>query len=290
MLQDIVNIVSGGSLYCLITLGLALLVGLMRLMNFAYGELIMVGGFTMYLLRDQPFVVFVGGTVVAVVAVSLLTERIAFRPLRGASPVTLLVASLAVSIMLQNGARMTVGPESRGVPPSDWLQQGVTIGGAQIPRLDLVTIAIAAATLIGLTLLMRRTELGIQLRAAAEDFEMAGLLGVRANAVIASAFAITGVLAALVTLILVEDQGAVTATIGTGPVLIAFVGVVLGGMRSLVGATLGGFLLGAATTGLDVMLPNDLSPFRDAFVFAAVIAVLAFRPEGLVPGRAERLA
>ena len=248
MLQDVVNIVSGGSLYCLITLGLALLVGLMRLMNFAYGELIMVGGFTMYLLRDQPFVVFVGGTVVAVVAVSLLTERIAFRPLRGASPVTLLVASLAVSILLQNGARMTVGPESRGVPPSDWLQHGVSIGGAQIPRLDLVTIALAAA------------------------------------------FAITGVLAALVTLIMIEDQGAVTVTVGTAPVLIAFVGVVLGGMRSLVGATLGGFLLGAATTGLDVMLPNDLSPFRDAFVFAAVIAVLWLRPEGLIPGRAERLA
>lgn len=290
MLQDIVNVVSGGSLYALITLGLALLVGLMGLMNFAYGELIMVGGFVMYLLRDEPFAVLVLGTVAAVVVVSLLTERIAFRPLRGASPVTLLVASLAVTMLLQNGARMTVGPESRGVPPVGWLQDTIAIGGARIPVLDVVTIAVAAATLGGLTLLMRRTELGIQLRAAAEDFEMAGVLGVRANAVIAAAFAITGVLAALVTLILIEDQGAVTATVGTAPVLIAFVGVVLGGMRSLVGATLGGFLLGAATTLLDVLLPNDLSPFRDAFVFAAVIAVLAFRPEGLVPGRAERLA
>lgn len=290
MLQNIAIILSSASLYAMITLGLGLLVGIMGMINFAYGELIMTGGFAMYLLKDQSSAVFVVGTIAAVVVVSLLTERIAFRPLRGSSPVTLLVASFAVSVILQNTARMTVGQQARGVPPSHWLQKTMDLGGAEVPRIDLVTIVVATLALGSLTLLMRRTDLGIRMRAAAEDFEMATVLGVKANGVIAAAFAITGVLAGLVALILVENTGAVTATIGTGPVLIAFVGVVLGGMGSLLGAALGGFILGAATSALEVVLPNNLAPYRDAFVFAMVIGVLVIRPRGLIAGRAQRIS
>jgi branched-chain amino acid transport system permease protein len=290
LLQNLVDILSGASLYALITLGLALLVGLMGLMNFAYGELIMAGGFALYLTAGSGWPVVVVVTVGVVVAISLLTERIAFRPLRGASPLTLLVASFTVSVMLQNLARMTVGPQTKGVAPWEFIQRNVEIGGVEIARLDLATILLAVVLLLGLLVVLRRTTLGVQLRAAAEDFEMAEIVGVRSNRVIAAGFALTGIIAAAVTFVIVTQQGSVTPTMGQGPVLIAFVGVVIGGMGSLLGATLGGLLLGAATSALDVWLPGDLSPFRDAFVFALVIGVLVLRPQGLLPGRKARIA
>lgn len=290
ILQHAVDILSGASLYGLITLGLALMVGLMGLMNFAYGEFIMVGGFAMYLAAGSGWLVTVLATVAAVVAVSLLTERIAFRPLRGASPLTLLVASFTVSIMLQNLARMTVGPLAKGVAPWEFIQQNVSIAGVSVPRMDIAVIVVTALLLTGLALLMKRTALGVQLRAAAEDFEAAEIVGVRADRVIAAGFAITGLLAAVVTFVIVGQQGSVTATMGLAPVLIAFVGVIIGGMGSLVGATVGGFLLGAATTAFDTLLPATLVPFRDAFVFGLVILVLVWRPQGLMPARLGRTA
>jgi branched-chain amino acid transport system permease protein len=289
VLAYLVDALSSGGIYALLTIGLALLFSVMGLMNFAYGELIMVGGFAMYLLRDLPWPVLVLGTVAAVVVVALLTERLAFRPMRSATPLTLLVGSFAVSIMLQNATRMTVGPRAKGVEPYALLEERVDIGGASLRVLDLLTIGITAALIGGLVLLLRRTELGIQLRAAAEDFEMANVLGVRSNRVIAAAFAITGVLAAAATLMLVFNQGSVSVTVGSLPLLIAFVGAVIGGMGSLTGAALGGFVLGAVTAVLDAALPDDLAPFRDAFVFALVIAMLVARPQGLVPAQEARV-
>jgi branched-chain amino acid transport system permease protein len=289
LLGYLVDALSSGGIYALLTIGLALLFSVMGLMNFAYGELIMVGGFTMYLLRDAPWPLLVLGTIVAVVVVSLITERLAFRPLRGATPLTLLVGSFAVSVMLQNATRMTVGPRAKGVEPYHALEDHVDVGGASLRVLDLLTIGVTAALIGGLVVLLKRTELGIQLRAAAEDFEMANVLGVRSNRVIAAAFAITGVLAAVATLMLVFNQGSVSVTVGSLPLLVAFVGAVIGGMGSLTGAALGGFLLGAVTAVLDAALPENLAPFRDAFVFALVIAMLVARPQGLVPAQEARV-
>ncbi|ADB51058.1 branched-chain amino acid ABC transporter permease [Conexibacter woesei] len=289
LLEYLVDALSGGGIYALLTIGLALLFSVMGLMNFAYGELIMTGGFAMFLLRDLPWPLMVAGVIVAVVVIALITERLAFRPLRGASPLTLLIGSFAVSVILQNAARMTVGPRAKGVEPYDWLDKTVSLGGVDVQMLDLVTIAVALALIGGLVVLLKRTQLGVQLRAAAEDFEMAALLGVKSNRVIASAFAITGVLAAVAALMLVMKQGSVSVTIGSVPLLIAFVGAVVGGMGSLGGAALGGFLLGATTAVLDAALPGDLAPFRDAFVFGLVIVMLATRPQGLVPAPEVRV-
>lgn len=289
VLEYLVDALSGGGIYALLTIGLALLFSVMGLMNFAYGELIMTGGFAMFLLRDLPWPLMVVGVIAAVVVIALITERVAFRPLRGASPLTLLIGSFAVSVILQNAARMTVGPRAKGVEPYDWLDKTVSLGGVDVQVLDLVTIAVALALIGGLVVLLKRTQLGVQLRAAAEDFEMAALLGVKSNRVIASAFAITGVLAAVAALMLVMKQGSVSVTIGSVPLLIAFVGAVVGGMGSLGGAALGGFLLGATTAVLDAALPGDLAPFRDAFVFGLVIVMLATRPQGLVPAPEVRV-
>jgi branched-chain amino acid transport system permease protein len=271
-------------------LSLALLFSVMGLMNFAYGELIMVGGYAMYLLRNDSWIVLVVVTILAVTVASILMERLAFRPLRDASPITLLVASFAVSYGLQQLAYMSVGPIPKGVRSFDWLAKNFDLGGVTISNLSVVTFGVTIVLLIGTTLLLNRTMLGIQLRASTEDFDMARLVGVRANRVIVSAFAITGVLAGVVALCYVSRNGSVSPTMGQGPLLVAFVGGVIGGLGSLWGATVGGFLLGATVTALQATLPVELSSYTPLFAFSAVIAILVLRPSGLFARRSVRVA
>jgi branched-chain amino acid transport system permease protein len=290
VIQYSVDAISYGSLFALMALSLALLFSVMGLMNFAYGELIMVGGYAMYALRSDSWVLLVLLTIIVVTVVSVLMERIAFRPLRSASPITLLVASFAVSYGLQHLAEMTVGPIPKGVRPYPWLVQALHIGGIDVTRLDIITLISTIVLLIGTTLLLNRTMLGVQLRASTEDFDMARLVGVRANRVIVAAFAITGLLAGVVALCYVSRNGSVSPTTGQGPLLVAFVGGVIGGLGSLTGATVGGFLLGAVVTVLEATLPQSLSSYTELFAFSAVIAILVLRPRGLFARRAARVA
>lgn len=271
-------------------LSLALLFSVMGLMNFAYGELIMVGGYAMFLLRDGSWVLLIVATIAVVTLVSILMERLAFRPLRDASPITLLVASFAVSYGLQQLAYMTVGPIPKGVRPFTWLNHSIGLGGVTISYLSLITFLATIVLLIVTTLILNRTMLGVQLRASTEDFDMARMVGVRANRVIVAAFAITGVLAGVVALCYVSRNGSVSPTMGQGPLLVAFVGGVIGGLGSLLGATVGGFLLGAAVTALQASLPVQLSSYTELFAFGAVIAILVLRPSGLFARRATREA
>ena len=288
--QYTVDSISYGSLYALMALSLALLFSVMGLMNFAYGELIMVGGYTMYTLRDDSWVLLIIATIVVVTITSVLMERIAFRPLRDASPITLLVASFAVSYGLQQLAYMSVGPIPKGVRPYPWLVNSFDVWGITLSRLTIITFVATIVLLIGTTLLLNRTMLGVQLRASTEDFDMARLVGVRANRVIVSAFAITGILASVVALCYVSRNGSVSPTMGQGPLLVAFVGGVIGGLGSLAGATVGGFLLGATVTALQATLPVSLSSYTTLFAFSGVIAILVLRPSGLFARRAVREA
>jgi branched-chain amino acid transport system permease protein len=290
VIQYAVDSISYGSLFALMALSLALLFSVMGLMNFAYGELIMVGGYTMYTLRDESWLLVIPTVIVIVTIVSILQERIAFRPLRHASPITLLVASFGVSYGLQKIAEMSVGPIPKGVPPSPWLVQSFDVWGINVSRLDIITFVSTIVLLFATTLLLNRTMLGVQLRASTEDFDMARLVGVRANRVIVAAFAITGLLAGVVALCYVSRNGSVSPTMGSGPLLVAFVGGVIGGLGSLTGATLGGFLLGATTTALQATLPTDLSSYTELFAFSAVIAILVLRPRGLFARRDVRVA
>ncbi|MBU2693636.1 branched-chain amino acid ABC transporter permease [Pimelobacter sp. 30-1] len=290
ILEFLINAVGLGALYALLTIGVALLFGVLGLMNFAYGELILAGAFAMYLFRDQPWPFALLMAIVFAVVVALISERLAFHPLRNADPVTLMIASFAVSLALQSLARMTVLPRTRGVPPERFLSHRVNILGADVSVLDLVTLVLCGVMLLVVAWLMGRTSLGIQLRAAAEDFRMAASLGVKANLVIPAAFVIVGVLSAIGGAVLVARQGSVGADMGLQPMLIGVVGAVLGGMSSLRGAALGGFLLGAATALLESLLPTDLIAFRDAFLFSALIAVLVVRPQGLLSGAKVRVS
>ena len=290
ILEFLISAVGLGALYALLTIGVALLFGVLGLMNFAYGEIIMAASFAMFLFRDQPWPFALGMAILFAVLVALASERLAFHPLRNADPVTLMIASFAVSLALQSLARMTVLPRTKGVPPRAFLSRRIDILGAEVSVLDIVTVVLCGAALVAVAYVMGRTTLGIQLRAAAEDFQMATTLGVKANLIIPSAFVIVGILAAVGAAVLVAGQGAVSADMGLQPMLIGVVGAVLGGMSSLKGAALGGFLLGAATALLESLLPTDLIAFRDAFLFSALIVVLIVRPQGLLSGAKVRVS
>ncbi len=290
IVEFLISAIGLGALYALLTLGVALMFGVLGLMNFAYGEIVLAGAFALYIFRDQPWLVAVGMALLFAVVVAVLSEKLAFHPLRNADPVILMIASFAVSLALQSLARMTVLPRAQGIAPEPFLSRRVEFLGANVSMLDLLTVVLCGLTLVAVAWLMGRTSLGIQLRAAAEDFRMASLLGVKANLVIPAAFVIVGVLAGIGSLVLTARQGSVAADMGLQPMLIGVVGAVLGGMRSLRGAALGGFLLGAVTALLETFLPTDLIAFRDAFLFSALILVLVVRPQGLLSGAKVRVS
>jgi len=288
-IQYAVDAIGIGGIYALMSLSIALLFNVMGLINFAYGELIMVGGYTMYLLRDWPWPLLIVGTVAATTVTSLLMERFAFRPVRDADLTTLLVTSFAVSAGLQALALMIFGSLSHGVRAWPSISGAWDVAGIQILKLDVITMITTVTLLIALSLLLRRTLLGIQLRASTENFRMARLVGVYANRVIASAFAITGVLAGAVTLIFIARQGAVTPTIGFAPVLVAFVGAIIGGLGGLVPAAAGGFALGVITTSLQAALPVSVGIWTQTLTFVFVIIVLLIRPQGLASRGRQRV-
>src|SRR5690349_9899555 len=184
-----------GALYSLLALGIALLFGIMNLINFAYGELLMIAGYSLVLFASAAVPLMVLGMVAVVVVASLLMDRVAFKPVRSADPTTLLITSFALSYLLQNVAIMVFGSLPRTTGAGSGLNHSFEIGGVAISWLDVAVIGVSGALIAGLVLLIRGTSIGVQMRAAAEDFEMARLLGVRADRVIAVTFAIAGVLA-----------------------------------------------------------------------------------------------
>jgi branched-chain amino acid transport system permease protein len=287
-LQFFVSGASLGGLYALMALGLALVYSILRLVNFAYGELVMIGGYTLLIvgLSPLPWLIAALTAVGMAILTSVLLERVAFRPVRHASAATMLITSFAVSALLQNAARLFITPRPQAVPIPSFLTGSFQVGGVFISQREMLSLAVSLIILVLLTVFLKRSTLGIALRASADDFVMARVLGVRANAVIATAFAISGALAGIVALFWMARVGTVTPEIGLTPVLIAFVAIVIGGMGSLTGAVIGGYLLGFLTVALQLLLPPSLRIFSHAFLFALVIAVLVFRPEGLIASRA----
>jgi branched-chain amino acid transport system permease protein len=284
-LEFIINTISLGSLYAMLALGLVIIYGILRLVNFAYGELIMIGGYTMYLLAGFSPLPWLAVAVLAVAVgmfTSLFTELVAFRPVREKSLTAMLITSFAVSTLLQNAALLIISPRARAVTLPQIFQNSVMIAGTSVPWRNILTILTCIVMLALLNLLLRRTVLGISLRAAADNFTMTRLLGVPANTVISAAFAISGIMAGIVSIFWIGRSASVTPTIGAPPLLVAFVATVIGGMRSLTGAVVGGFVYAIIISFLRVLLPPELLEFREAFMFVFVIIILLFRPEGLI--------
>jgi branched-chain amino acid transport system permease protein len=294
-IQNLIDAVALGSIYALVALGVGLLFGILRLINFAHGDYITIGAYALIvpsadvtarlLIGDWPWPVLIPTICLIVVIAALLTDAAVFRPLRRASSPTLMIASFAVSYIIQNGVLMAYGSRPKSVDLWSGANSQVFIGDLRVPMLQLITLAVTLVLMVAVTLFLRRTSYGIQMRAAAEDFRMAQYLGVRGNVVIGIAFALSGILAGVVSLLYTTQSGSLSHVMGVPLALFAFVAVVVGGMGSLVGAVVGGFVIGIIVTMLQAYLPPDLRAFRDAFAFAFVILVLLVRPAGLVPSR-----
>jgi branched-chain amino acid transport system permease protein len=240
------------------------------------------------LLAGLPFAVAVGGALLTGVLVAVASERVAFRPVREADPAAQLVTSLAVATILQSMVMATVNSRSQSVATPAALGEATEVAGIAVPNLELLTLGLTATVLAGLIWLIYRTRAGLEMRAAAENFEMARLLGVRADRVVVLAFAISGLLAAMAGVLLVAQTGQVSPTMGLTPVVVGFVAVTIGGFGRISGAVMGGVVLGALSSLLGAYLPDGLAPFRDAFVFSVPVVILVFRPEGLLAPRDPR--
>ncbi|MFN4140800.1 branched-chain amino acid ABC transporter permease [Aestuariivirga sp.] len=297
-LQVLFDALSLGSLYALGALGIALIFGVMRLVNFAHGDYI---AFCVFALLwpsiDAAAIVFLGKlpTILLVPLVlaigaglSVLSEIVVFRRFRNANPATMMIASFALGFVIKYFLLMLYSSRPKSIDLWSHLTQQIEIFGARIPPLQVITIGVTIAILLALTTFLRYTRFGLEMRAAAENFTMARMLGVRANRVIMLAFAVSGMLAAAIGLILVTQTGTVDIQMGANLMLVAFVATVIGGLGSLPGAVLAGYLIGAATVLMQVVLPPDARPFRDAFVYGAVIVMLIWRPNGLFSAKAAK--
>jgi branched-chain amino acid transport system permease protein len=201
---------------------------------------------------------------------------------RQAAPSVLLITSFAVSFFLENAVIMTYGGRPKAVDLWQGLMEPILVAGVRIPKLQVVTIVVTSILLLLLVVFLRRTPMGVAMRAASEDFRMARLLGVRANRVIAVAFAISGFLAAAISFLIVAQTGVLSFHMGVPLVLFAFVATVVGGMGSLVGAVLGGFAVGIVSVLFQVILPIEWRPNRDVWVYGMILLILLLRPSGLV--------
>lgn len=279
-IQSLVDGVALGSIYALAALGIGLVFGVMRLVNFAYGEVITASAYTLLLSKNLPLAARVILVMAVAVALSLAMEFI-FRPLRTATPATMLVTTFAISFMLQNVAVLWFGTRGEAIGFLANLNKAFEVGEIRIRWITLVSIAVGGILLAGVGYLLNRTDIGLQMRAAAADFRTARLLGVRASRVIVFAFVISGLLAAAIAMLLAVQRPLATPRFGFLVVIPALVGVVVGGLERLGPATLGGFVIGFATVLIGDLLPSGSRVFLNSFLFGLVIVVLLVRPDGL---------
>jgi branched-chain amino acid transport system permease protein len=286
VVQQLLNALSIGGNYALLALGLAIVFSVIGLVNFAYGEVIAVAGYVMFAVFAisgiEYALVLMPIGVLAAVVISITLERVAFRPVRYAPAATGLLTAFGVSILIKNFFITLVATRSKSVPTPGWLAHQIDLGIARIQVIQLLETAVTAIALLLLLLILRRTNIGLAMRAAARDFDMVRMVGINANKVIAAAFAVSGFLAGLAAIFIIARRGVVDPFMGFTPVLKAFVAAVLGGFGSLGGAVVGGFLLGALEVFFQLVLPPSIAGYRDAFVFVLVAAILVWRPQGLV--------
>jgi branched-chain amino acid transport system permease protein len=282
--QTIVDSIGLGAIYALMAVGIGLVFGVLRLVNFSYGQLIMAGAYTLAFTANWPVVWSLAACLVVVVALSLALELTVFRPLRGASPAVMLVTTFAIAFVLQAIALLidlrdnTLGEVATSIAP---LNQAITVQGVEVRKITIVAVIVTGVVLALLALLLNRTRIGLHMRAASTDFSTARLLGVRANRVIGIAVVLSGVLAAIVAVLLTVQNPFVQPDFALRETIVVLVGVVVGGIDRLWTATLGGFLIGFATGIINGALPTDQTVFLPSAVFALVILVLLLRPSGL---------
>ena len=283
--QTLTDALALGAIYALMAVGIGLVFGVLRLVNFAYGQLIMVGAYTLAFTSSWPLATSLLTCIAVVVAFSLLMELAVFRPLRNQSPAVMLVTTFAIAFLLQAIALIVdlrdnflgqVVTSSIGS-----LNESISIGGAEVRKVTIVAVGVTLVALLLIALLLNKTTIGLHTRAAASDFRTARLLGVRANRVITFAVVISGILAATVAALMVVGNPLVTPDYALHDTIVVLVGVVVGGIDRLWTATLGGFAIGFASGVINGLLPTDSTVYLPSVLFGLVILVLLLRPAGL---------
>jgi branched-chain amino acid transport system permease protein len=292
--QTLSDAVALGAIYALMAVGIGLVFGVLRLVNFAYGQLVMAGAYTLAFTSAWPAAWSIALCVGVVVAIALLMELTVFRPLRNQSPAVMLVTTFAVAFLLQAVALIVdLRNKQLGEVVFSWigsLNESIRIGGVDIRKVTIVAVAVTIVALLLVALLLSKTTIGLHTRAAAADFRTARLLGVRANRVITFAVVISGVLAAAVAVLMVVGNPLVTPDYALHDTIIVLVGVVVGGIDRLWTATLGGFAIGFASGVINGLLPTNSTVYLPSILFGLVIVVLILRPAGLFAwGRRARV-
>jgi branched-chain amino acid transport system permease protein len=289
--QNFIDASALGSVYALMAVGIGLVFGVLRIINFAYGQLIMAGAYTLALTNGWNPALSIATCFAVVIGLSIAMDIVVFRPLRRAEPATMLIATFAVSLLLYYIALLKFTVLGKTVGTLTGLNRPIGDGQLIVRWIWVVDVITAVLALAALLALLTRTNLGLHMRAAAADFRTARMLGVRANTTILVAVVLSGVLAAVVAVLMTAETPYVTPDYALRDTIIVLVGVVVGGMDRLWTAALGGFAIGFVTSFLAAKLPifglGD-PKYLDSAVFALVILTLLLRPDGLFVRRGQR--
>ena len=278
-IQLLLSGITVGSLYALIAIGYTMVYGILRLINFAHGDIFMMAGFFMvYMSASMPMTVALPLVLILTTILGVVIEKAAYSPLRSAPRMSVMISAIGVSYLLQNLATYITGGIARPYPDIPFLTQVMQVGDLSIKRITVITPILTIVLVVILVILIQKTKIGMAMRAVSRDFETAQLMGIRINSVISVTFIIGSLLAAIGSLLYFTNYQSIVPLSGSLPGLRAFVAAVFGGIGSIPGAVVGAFLIGICES---VIKGSDWSVFSDAFTFAILIVVLCVKPTGL---------
>jgi branched-chain amino acid transport system permease protein len=279
ILSTLINGLSLGGIYAMIALGYTMVYGIAKMLNFAHGDIIMVGGYVIYVFMatNSPLLA-IGMAVIGCVLLGITVEKVAYKPLRGASPLAVLITAIGVSYLLQSLAQIIFGSANKMVTVYDF--GSVKIFGVPMQVSSLVTLGVTVVVMAALTLFIKYTRLGRAMIAVSEDKGAAQLMGVNVNGIITVTFAIGSALAALAGLFYLLKAPSISSTFGAMPGIKAFTAAVIGGIGSIPGAMLGGILLGMVEC-ISYKI-TAIAPYTDAIEFSILIIILLVRPTGFL--------
>ena len=278
-LPYLISGVATGGQYAMIAIGYTMVYGILRLINFAHGDIFMVAGLMMvYASASMPFYASIPLTLALTVALGFAVERIAYKPLRTAPRMSVMISAIGVSYLLQNIALYVTGGLSKEYPAIPWLSDSVVVLGATTKRVTVITPVLTIVLIVLLVLLINHTKVGMGMRAVSKDFETSLLMGIQIDSVISVTFIIGSFLAAVGSLLFFSNYTGVTPTVGAIPGIKAFIAAVFGGIGSVPGAVIGAFIIGICE---NIIKALHLTTFSDAFTFALLIVILIFKPTGL---------